>query len=62
MRVGEALVRAAEAWTRVRGWRRLTLGVFQSNTRAGALYERLGYGIDTLRLVKVLEAEEELGE
>jgi GNAT superfamily N-acetyltransferase len=51
---GSALMRAAEAWARERGYRRLTLTVFEGNRRARELYERLGYAAETTRFVKLL--------
>jgi ribosomal protein S18 acetylase RimI-like enzyme len=53
--VGHALVTAAEAWARSRGYRRLTLNVFENNVRARRLYERLGYAPETLRYVRLLD-------
>ncbi|MER6094426.1 GNAT family N-acetyltransferase [Streptomyces sp. NPDC001728] len=41
--LGTVLVRAAEDRVRSRGLRRAELGVEESNPRARALYERLGY-------------------
>ncbi|MGW3656317.1 GNAT family N-acetyltransferase [Streptomyces sp. NPDC005151] len=41
--LGTALIRAAEDRIRARGLRRAELGVEESNPRARALYERLGY-------------------
>ncbi|HEY2797815.1 MAG TPA: GNAT family N-acetyltransferase [Thermoanaerobaculia bacterium] len=52
--VGGALLAAAEAWSRARGHRLLTLNVFDENDRARRLYDRIGYRPDTLRMVKVL--------
>ncbi len=51
---GSALVAAAEDWARRRGSDRLTLGVFEDNTRARAVYAHKGYRIDTVRYVKML--------
>ncbi len=51
---GAALMRAAEAWARERGYRRLTLNVFDGNARARAVYDHLGYRPETLRYVKFL--------
>jgi ribosomal protein S18 acetylase RimI-like enzyme len=53
--VGRALMAAAEAWSRSRAHRFLTLNVFGDNTRARLLYERLGYRPDTTKMVKLLE-------
>jgi GNAT superfamily N-acetyltransferase len=50
--VGRALMAAIEEWTVGRGYRLLTLNVFEGNTRARDLYERNGFGVDMLRLVK----------
>jgi GNAT superfamily N-acetyltransferase len=52
--IGSALMRAAEAWARERGYRKLTLNVFESNRKARALYDHLGYAPETHRYVKVL--------
>lgn len=50
--VGAALLAHAEAWARAHHCRHLTLAVFPGNTRARALYERHGYGVDVLRMAK----------
>lgn len=52
--VGRALMAAGEAWARERGYDRLTLTVFARNARARAFYAHLGFGEETLRLVKPL--------
>jgi len=52
--VGRALMAAAEQWARYRGYRLLSLNVFEENHRARELYTRLGYQPDTTKLVKVL--------
>jgi GNAT superfamily N-acetyltransferase len=52
--VGSALMRAAEAWAREQGYRKLTLNVFEENRTARAVYDHLGYTPETLRYVKVL--------
>jgi GNAT superfamily N-acetyltransferase len=54
MGAGGALMRAAEAWARERGFRRLTLNVFDGNTRARRVYEHFGYKPETVRYVKLL--------
>jgi GNAT superfamily N-acetyltransferase len=54
--VGRALLAAVEAWSSARGHRFITLNVFAGNGRARAVYERAGYGPDTLRYAKELPA------
>ena len=51
---GAALMRAAEDWARARGYAKLTLNVFQGNTRACQFYEAFGYQVETIRYVKGL--------
>jgi GNAT superfamily N-acetyltransferase len=51
---GGALMREAEMWARKRGYRRLTLNVFDGNARARSVYDHLGYRPETLRYVKFL--------
>lgn len=50
----KALMQAAEDWAREHGLPFLTLNVFDRNTRARTLYERLGYAPDTIRYLKEL--------
>ncbi len=52
--VGRALLAAADDWARQREHPFITLNVFAHNTRARAVYERLGYGPETVRYVKPL--------
>lgn len=52
--VGSALVRAAEEWSRSRGFRKLTLNVFDANQRAREVYEHLGFCVETLHYLKIL--------
>jgi ribosomal protein S18 acetylase RimI-like enzyme len=52
--VGSRLLAFAEDWARRSGCRFVTLGVFPGNARARALYERHGYGVELLRMVKPL--------
>ncbi len=52
--VGAALMAAAEDWGRARGFRLLRLHVFAGNARARALYERLGYQLDIVKMIKPL--------
>lgn len=47
--VGRALMLAIEAWARVQGVRKLTLGVFATNASAHSLYRALGYVEEGLR-------------
>ena len=51
---GGALVRAAEAWARERGYRTLTLNVFNGNSHAREVYEHLGFEPDTIKYIKAL--------
>jgi GNAT superfamily N-acetyltransferase len=51
---GRALLEAGEAWARNRGYRRLTLNVFSGNRRARAVYDRLGFAVETVRYTKSL--------
>lgn len=51
---GRALVEAGERWCRERGYRLLTLHVFEHNHRARALYAACGFGVDTIRYAKVI--------
>ena len=51
---GRALMGAAEAWARARGHRRIALDVFAANGRARAVYGRLGYEEDTVKMIKDL--------
>ena len=52
--VGGALIRAAEAWARERGYRTLTLNVFTGNQHARDVYEHLGFEPDTIKYIKAL--------
>lgn len=52
--VGRALLAAVERWAEAQEYRFITLNVFSGNRRARAVYERAGYGEDTVRYVKVL--------
>jgi GNAT superfamily N-acetyltransferase len=52
--VGGALMRAAETWARQQGYAKLTLTTFEGNGAARAVYEHLGYAVETLRYVKML--------
>lgn len=48
------LMRQAEEWARARGDHQLGLQVFQVNTRAIALYQKLGYQVQSLWMLKPL--------
>lgn len=50
--VAAALMAAVEDWAKRQGFDSLSLDVFASNARGRAFYARLGYGEETLRLVK----------
>lgn len=52
--LGRRLMEEAERWARGRGYGAITLNVFDGNTRALALYERLGYRTETRHLWKPL--------
>lgn len=55
--VGQALMAAAETWARGRGYRLLSLHVFEANARARAFYARLGYQADIRKLIKPLRGQ-----
>jgi len=52
--IGSRLLAFAEAFAKGRGCRFVTLSVFPANTRARALYERHGYGVELVRMAKAL--------
>lgn len=52
--VGRALMRGAEDWARARGLDHLTLNVFDTNTRARGLYEKLGYQAELVKYRKAI--------
>ncbi len=52
--IGRALLTAAEDWARARDYPHITLNVFATNTRARAVYERNGYGQETMHYLKSL--------
>lgn len=56
--VGRQLVRAAEAWARHRGHRRVTLETGAANTPARRFYADLGYVEEQVQLTRLLDAEE----
>jgi ribosomal protein S18 acetylase RimI-like enzyme len=52
--VARALMYAVEEWARRRGYRHVTLNVFGRNARAKALYDSLGYEVETIHYRKSL--------
>jgi ribosomal protein S18 acetylase RimI-like enzyme len=52
--VARALMQAAEAWGRERGFARISLNVWVQNERARGLYEHLGYAPETMHYLKSL--------
>jgi ribosomal protein S18 acetylase RimI-like enzyme len=52
--IGQALIQSIEQAVREHGARSVTLHVFASNTRARAVYERLGYAGELIRYIKHL--------
>ena len=50
--IGRALLAHAEAWARRNRCKFLTLSVFPGNARAHALYDRAGFVIDVMHMVK----------
>lgn len=55
--IGRLLLEAAETWARSRGAATMSLHVFESNTRARGLYERIGFKGESRRLVKPLRRD-----
>jgi ribosomal protein S18 acetylase RimI-like enzyme len=53
--IGHALVREVEQAVRARGAQSITLHVFHSNTRARAVYQRLGFTEELIRAIKYLD-------
>jgi ribosomal protein S18 acetylase RimI-like enzyme len=52
--IGSALMQLAEQWASDRGDRQIGLQVFQANQPALALYQRLGYEVQSLGMTKQL--------
>ncbi|HEU5097832.1 MAG TPA: GNAT family N-acetyltransferase [Roseiflexaceae bacterium] len=52
--IGKALIQSIEQAVRQRGARSITLHVFAGNTRARAVYDRLGYAGELIRYIKHL--------
>ena len=53
--VGSALIAFAEHWAKEHRCRHLTLAVFPGNNRAHDLYERHGFGDETVRMTKPIK-------
>jgi ribosomal protein S18 acetylase RimI-like enzyme len=53
--LGSAMIAFAEHWAKEHRCRHVTLSVFPANERAQALYERHGYGVELLRMSKLLK-------
>jgi GNAT superfamily N-acetyltransferase len=53
--IARQLLAAAERWTLDKGYDWLTIGVFEQNVRAAALYERSGFQKDIVRMLKPLK-------
>ena len=51
----KALMQAAEAWARARGYRTLTLNVFHGNRHARDVYEHVGFQPEAVKYVKALD-------
>ncbi|GLS20514.1 hypothetical protein GCM10007874_35310 [Labrys miyagiensis] len=52
--VARLLLDGAEAWARDKGYAALSLDVFASNGRGRRFYEKNGFAVETLRMVKPL--------
>ena len=52
--LARTLLAAAEDWCRGKGYEWLSIGVFEENTRAASLYERMGFRRDIVRMLKPL--------
>ncbi|MEX2527920.1 MAG: GNAT family N-acetyltransferase [Gemmatimonadota bacterium] len=52
--VGQALLAATESWARERGYRFLTLNVFDGNHRARSIYAKAGFRPDAIKYLKEL--------
>lgn len=50
--IGRALLDHAQVWAKKQRCTLITLAVFPGNARARALYERIGFGPDLLRMAK----------
>jgi ribosomal protein S18 acetylase RimI-like enzyme len=54
--IGRQLLDAARDWAIAKGFRWLTISVFEANSRAAAIYEKAGFKRDILRLVQPLHS------
>jgi len=52
--IGRALMHAGEEWARTHGYSLIVLDTGAANARARAIYRRLGYAEESVRLVKEL--------
>lgn len=52
--VAKALIQTAEEWAVEMGYARVALDVFGSNTHALEFYERAGFRVETVRVIKKL--------
>ena len=52
--VGSALMTAAEEWAKVQNYRLLHLEVFANNDKAQTFYQRFGFKVETLHMIKTL--------
>jgi ribosomal protein S18 acetylase RimI-like enzyme len=57
--VGQALLRACEAWARNQGYRIVTLTTGATNARALGFYHHHGYQDEDVRLVRLLDPPEQ---
>ena len=53
--VGSALLEYAERWAKEHRCRLVTLSVFPGNERARKVYDRHGYGVELVRMAKVVK-------
>ena len=53
--IGSALLEFAEHWAKEHRCKHVTLAVFPANERAQALYQRHGFGVETLRMCKTVK-------
>ncbi|HZP64791.1 MAG TPA: GNAT family N-acetyltransferase [Rudaea sp.] len=53
--VGSALIAFAERWAKEHRCKHVTLAVFPANERARSLYERHGFGVETLTMAKLVK-------